>query len=112
MTKADHARSYIIEALSQGPHTAKQHATGAGISIEYMRGIIHAALDAGTISAERTGPWFTYYIGDTAPKRIVVSKRGLSIPTKTVIVRPLSIAGEDGKAFMVTLPKEPWEVHA
>lgn len=110
MTKADHARSYIIEALSQGPHTAKQLATGAGISIKYMRGIIHAALDAGTISAERTGPWFTYYIGDTAPKRVVVSRRGHRIPTKTVIVSPFSIAGEDGKSFKVTLPAAPWEV--
>lgn len=55
-----------------------------------------------------------YYIGGTAPKPEEKPRHPptFTMPVKRVVVRPFSIAGDDGKAFSVTLPAAPWEVAA
>lgn len=112
-------RAEVLTALQSGPQDTYQLAALAKVPTKYMQVLLHREKEAGRVSSVRAkspNAPSVYYIGDTAPKpepkpevkrKAKVAHR---IPVQTVIVRPFSIAGDDGTAFKITMPAAPWEV--
>lgn len=114
----------IVAQLESGPMMSADLQAMFGLEENRLANILTRLLKAGKISrAAVTGRKYRYYHGltsgeaykpETRSKPPKVSKH--AIPTHQVVVRPFTIAGEDGKAFMVTMPKppfaipSPWEV--
>lgn len=121
MTREQHIQT-IIAVLTEGPKSTPQLVTATGVKGAVLGNIIKTLLKRGDISRQRIrDERYRYFIGQTAPgwegyepEQPKPEKRPMKyrVPVKRVVVRPFSIAGEDGKAFTVTLPEAPWEAAA
>lgn len=110
-------RATILAQLQSGPKTSEQIREGTDMQGNMFSNVMAVLLRSGEISrVQIKAKRFRYYIGQTSPEPYTPSGQSVpkrtvySIPVKTVIVSPFSIAGEDGKSFKVTLPAAPWEV--
>lgn len=125
--KPEHAaaiKAQIVALLEAGPKTSEEITAVIGLNGSSLGVYYSALLRSGAISRyEIAKQRFVYYHGKTAPAGSYRDKRKAQrkpqpvqrqhrVPVKRVVVRPFSIAGEDGKSFSVTLPAAPWEAAA
>lgn len=112
-------RATIIAKLQSGPKTSEEIREGTDMEGNMFSNVMAVLLRTGEISrVQLTAKRYRYYIGQTSPEPYTPAgqkapKRTVySIPVKTVVVSPFSIAGEDGKSYNITMPAAPWEVRA
>lgn len=124
-TKAETAqyKARIVELVTARPMASAEIADAIGVGGCSLGNYFTLLLREGKISRHqwRKGQ-YRYYPGQTAPDvpykvqkpepPAPKPRMQYAIPVKRVIVRPFSIAGENGTAAPVTLPAAPWEVCA
>lgn len=110
-------RATILAQLQSGPRTTEEIRDGTDLGGNMFSNVMQVMLRAGEISrVQLTAKRYRYYIGQTSPEpytpagKAVPKRTVYSIPVKTVVVSPFSIAGDDGKSFKITMPAAPWEV--
>lgn len=114
----DELDAAVLGRISQGPCIMADLIASSGVRKNLINASLQRLFKRNAISkARHNRNTNRYYIGETAPKEkdAVLEARPVrvhAIPVKRVVVRPFSIAGEDGKAFTVTLPAAPWEIRA
>lgn len=105
----------VLARIAQSPCRMADLIDAIGDNHNLIQASLIRLLKQSAISKEQfQGNANRYYIGGTAPKPQEKARHPLTftMPVKRVVVRPFSIAGEDGKTFSVTLPAAPWEVAA
>lgn len=125
MTKAesDAVKARVLAMLSVEPLTGQEIAQRMDVNGRSLGNMFTSLLREKRISRFqwRKGQ-FRYFIGQTAPAgkyepvtrapKPEPKRMEYRIPVKRVIVRPFSIAGENGTVAPVTLPAAPWECAA
>lgn len=115
-------RSKIVLLIEQGPKTSAEIAASLGIGGSSLGNDFKELLRSEAISrVELSKGRYRYYIGQTAPaasdkaeiaKKAEPKRMQYAVPVRKVIVRPFSIAGENGTSAEITLPAAPWEAAA
>lgn len=120
--QVDAIKAQIIALVAESPKTAAEISKAVGINGNSLGHYFTVLLRAGEVSRHqyRKG-YYRYHIRDTAPTtsyRVQIAPppkpeaMQYAVPVKKVVVRPFSLAGENGTSAEVTLPAAPWEVAA